>query len=60
MLEWILSKIGVYTKNWVDSAQDMTYWRALRVPHAMELVIFYSFDRKNNLEVPQITRNLTY
>ena len=24
-----LEEIGVNTRNWVDSAQDMNYWRAL-------------------------------
>jgi hypothetical protein len=24
-----LKKIGINTRNWVDSAQDMDYWRAL-------------------------------
>ena len=40
-----LKEISVNTKNWVDSAQDWNYWRALmnaalnfRVPFAMELV----------------------
>ena len=37
-------KIGIDTRNWVDSAQDRDYWRSLvntalnlRVPKAMEL-----------------------
>ena len=41
-----LEEIGINTRNWVDSAQDRDYWRALvnaalnlRVPQAMELVI---------------------
>ena len=41
-----LKEIDISTRNWVDSAQDMDYWRALvnaalnlRVPSAMELVI---------------------
>ena len=40
-----LREIGINTRNWVDSAQDKDYWRALvnvvsnlRVPWAMELV----------------------
>ena len=41
-----LIEIGVNTRrNWVDSAQDIDYWRALgnaalnlRVPKAMELI----------------------
>ena len=39
-----LKEIGIKTRNWLDSAQDMDYWRALvnaslnlRVPPAMEL-----------------------
>ena len=38
-------EIGIYTSNWVDSAQDRDYWRTLvnealnlRVPYAMELI----------------------
>ena len=41
-----LEEIGVNAGNWVDSAQDRDYWRALvnaalnlRVPQAMELII---------------------
>ena len=40
-----LKEVGINTRNWVDSAQDRRYWRALvnptlnpRVPYAMELV----------------------
>ena len=40
-----LGEIGINAGNWVDSAQDRNYWRALvnaalkiRVPQAMELV----------------------
>jgi len=24
-----LKEIGINTRNWIDSAQDMDYWRAL-------------------------------
>ena len=41
-----LKETGINTRNWVDSAQDRDYWRALvnaalnlRVPYTMELVI---------------------
>ena len=47
-----LKEIGIPTRNWVDSAQDRDYWRALvnaalnfRVPYAMELV---ELTRKSN------------
>ena len=40
-----IEEIGINAGNWVDSVQDMDYWRALvnaalnlRVPYAMELV----------------------
>ena len=40
-----LEEIGINTSNWVNSAQDMNYWRALanaalnlQVPYFMELV----------------------
>jgi hypothetical protein len=43
-----LKEVSINTRNWVDSAQDKDYWRALvnaalnlRVPLAMELVILY-------------------
>ena len=41
-----LKELGINTRNWVDSAQDKDYWRALgnaalnlRVPYTMELVM---------------------
>ena len=40
-----LEEIGINAENWVDSPEDMNYWRALvnaalnlRVPKAMELI----------------------
>ena len=40
-----LKEIGINTRNWVGSAQDRDYWRALvnailnlQVPQAMELI----------------------
>ena len=27
-----LEEIGINAGNWVDSAQDRDYWRALRIP----------------------------
>ena len=43
-LEWTLKEIGIITRNWIDSAQDMDYWRTLanaalnlRAPEVMEL-----------------------
>ena len=43
-----LKEIDINTRNWIDSAQDMGYWRALvnaalnfPVPQAMELVSYY-------------------
>ena len=45
-----LEEIGINAGNWVDSAQDRDYWRALviaalnlRVPLAIELVIYTRF-----------------
>ena len=29
MLELDLKEIGISSRNWVDSAQDRDYWRAL-------------------------------
>ena len=41
-----LKEIGINTRNWINSARDRDYWRALvnvalncRFPKAMELVI---------------------
>ena len=34
-----LKEISINKRNWVDSAQDGDYWRALQVPQAMELVL---------------------
>ena len=46
-----LEEMGINAGNWVDSAQDRDYWRALvnealnlRVPNAMELVIYFYFS----------------
>ena len=43
----VLEEMGINAGNWVDSAQDWNYWRALvnavlnlRVPSAMELVSY--------------------
>ena len=33
-----LKEIGINTRNWVDSAQDMDYWRAL-VNVALNLLV---------------------
>jgi hypothetical protein len=40
-----LEETGIHARNWVDSAQDRDYWRALvnaalnlRVPKVMELI----------------------
>ena len=48
-----LEEIGINARNWVDSAQDRNYWRALvnaalnlGVPEAMELV---SLVNNNNI-----------
>ena len=42
-----LNEVGINVRNWIDSAQDRDYWRAivtaalsLRVPLEMELVNF--------------------
>jgi hypothetical protein len=42
-----LEEISINAGNWIDSAQDRDYWRALvnatlnlRVPQALELVIY--------------------
>ena len=46
-----LKEMAINTRNWVDSAQDRNYWRALvnatlnlRVPYAMMLVSLFIFN----------------
>ena len=36
-----LKEIGINTRNWVDSAQDMDYWRAL-VNAALNLIALHT------------------
>jgi hypothetical protein len=38
-----LKEIGINTRNWVDSAQDRDYWRAL-VNAALNLRVSYAMD----------------
>ena len=52
-----LEEIGISAGNWVDSAQDRDYWRALvnaalnlRVPKTMELVSIEQKDLDPNIE----------
>ena len=40
-----LKEMGVNSRNWVDSAQDRDYWRAL--VNTIELVICKECDNKN-------------
>ena len=47
-----LKEIGIYTRNWVDSAEDRDYWRPLvnaamnlRVPKVIELVSLENIKR---------------
>ena len=48
-----LKEIGINTRNWVDSAQDRNYWRALnaalnlRILYAMELISYRIFLPNN-------------
>ena len=51
-----LEEIGINAGNWVNSAQDRYYWRALvnaalnlRVPYAMELVSIVE-DKRFSIE----------
>ena len=46
-----LEEVGINVGNWVDSAKDRDYWRALvnavlnlRVPLAMELVHYFGLN----------------
>ena len=36
-------KLDINTRNWVDSAQDMDYWRVL-VNAALKLRVLYAMD----------------
>ena len=38
-----LKEIGIDTRNWVDSAQDRDYWRAL-VNAALNLWVSYAME----------------
>ena len=47
-----LKEIGVYSRNWVDSAQGRDYWRSLvnaalnlRVPEAVDLYNKIKLDK---------------
>ena len=46
-----LKEMGINTRNWVDSAQDSDYWRALvnaalnlRVPQIINIYLFTRID----------------
>ena len=48
-----LKEIGINTRNWAGSAQDIDYWRELvnvalhlRVPEAMELVSYFNIFKR--------------
>ena len=50
-----LKEIGFNTRDWVDSAQNIDYWRAfvtvklnLSVPYSLELVIYLNFQKIAN------------
>jgi hypothetical protein len=42
-----LKEIGINTRNWVDSAQDKDYWRALvnagTISHGVSELVSYSY-----------------
>ena len=51
-----LEEIGINAENWVDSAQDKDYWRALvnaalnlRVPLAMKLVSVFKYIQNKHV-----------
>ena len=41
ILHWDLKKKGVNTRNWVDSAQDKHYWKAL-LNTALSLLVSFA------------------
>ena len=53
-----LEEIGINAGNWVDSAQDRNYWRALvnaalnlRVPQAMELELVMTHMQLQQIKI---------
>ena len=46
-IRMFLKEIGIHARNWIDSAQDKGYWRAL-VNAALNLRVPYSYLNKTN------------
>ena len=62
-----LEEIGISAGDWVDSAQDRNYWRALvnatlnlRVPYAMELLTYTLELGQHFLYFPVFSYNNTF